>query len=326
MADTTPQAPPGARPWWSVLLGACWIGASAWVWATSAGVLLAGHPAYAVLVTLAGIVGLLVVVRALRGARRGGRGDAGRDAPRRPWLRVLGRVAAAVVTLVVVGSLLWLRPFPASQTALDAMDGSPEVRVTSSATRITLTPTAAAPRSGLVFQPGARVDPRAYVPLLARVSAAGVLVVVVKQPLAIGFTAIGAPGDVIDDHPEVEEWSVGGHSLGGVAASAYVEDHPGEVGGLLLWASYPLGSLADRTDLAVASVSGTNDGLATPADIEASRADLPASTTFVAVEGATHAFFGDYGEQPGDGTPTISRGDAQEQIAQASIALVAPGP
>ena len=143
------------------------------------------------------------------------------------------------MTLVVVGSVLWLRPFPASPTALDAMDGSPEVRVTSSATRITLTPTAAAPRTGLVFQPGARVDPRAYVPLLTRVSAAGVLVVVVKQPLSIGFTAIGAPGDVIDDHPEVEEWSTGGHSLGGVVASAYAEDHPDEVAGLLLWASYP---------------------------------------------------------------------------------------
>ncbi|KRF00123.1 hypothetical protein ASG88_12090 [Nocardioides sp. Soil777] len=321
MTDTTPQVAPGARPWWPVLVGACWIGASAWIWATRAGVLLAGHPAYAVLTTLVGIIGLLVVVRALRGRR-----DGRRDGPRRPWLRALGRVAAAVVTLVVVGSLLWLRPFPASPTALDAMDGSPEVRVTSSATRITLTPTAGAPRTGLVLQPGARVDPRAYVPLLTRVSAAGVLVVVVKQPLAIGFTAIGAPGDVIDDHPEVEEWSVGGHSLGGVVASVYAEDHPDEVGGLLLWASYPLDSLADRTDLAVASVSGTNDGLATPADIEASRADLPASATFVAVEGATHAFFGDYGDQPGDGTPTISRADAQEQIAEASIALVATGP
>ncbi|WP_107765325.1 alpha/beta hydrolase [Nocardioides terrigena] len=326
MTDTTPEAAPGARQWWPVLLGACWIGASAWVWATRAGVLLAGHPAYAVLTTLVGIVGLLVVVRALRAGRRGGRRAGGRGGPRRPWLRALGRVAAAALTLVVVGSLLWLRPFPASPTALDAMDGTPDVRVTSSATRITLTPTAATPRTGLVFQPGARVDPRAYVPLLSRVSAAGVLVVVVKQPLAVGFTAIGAPGDVIDDHPEVEEWSVGGHSLGGVVASVYADDHPDEVGGLLLWASYPLDSMAGRTDLAVASVSGTNDGLATPADIEASRADLPASTTFVAVEGAIHAFFGDYGEQPGDGTPTISRADAQEQIAEASIALVSPGP
>ena len=84
-------------------------------------------------------------------------------------------------------------------------------------------------------------------------------------------------------------------------------------------ASYPLGSLAGRDDLRVTSVSGTRDGLATPADIEASRADLPASATFVAVVGAVHAFFGDYGTEPGDGSPTVSRREAQEQIADASI-------
>jgi hypothetical protein len=36
-----------------------------------------------------------------------------------------------------------------------------------------------------------------------------------------------------------------------------------------------------------------------------------------------HAFFGDYGDQPGDGTPTISRADAQAQIQQATIELLA---
>ena len=41
------------------------------------------------------------------------------------------------------------------------------------------------------------------------------------------------------------------------------------------------------------------------------------------VEGGIHAFFGDYGEQPGDGTPGISREDAQTQIQKATIALMA---
>ena len=319
MTDPTPtttRRTRPARPWWPLLVGALWLAVASWIWITRAGVLVAGHPAYAVLVTLAGVVGLLLVVRGLRQW----------DRPRRsrhPWLAALGRVGGLVATLVVLGALQWLRPFPASSTALDAMDGTSQVRVASTATRITLTPTGATPRTGLVFQPGARVDPRAYVPLLTRVSASGVLVVVVKQPLGIGFTATGAPGDIIEDHPDIESWTVGGHSLGGVAASSYVEDHADEVDALLLWASYPLGSLAGRSDLLVASVSGTRDGLATPADIEASRADLPAATTFVAVEGAVHAFFGDYGAQPGDGVPTVTRQDAQEQIADASIALVA---
>jgi hypothetical protein len=32
-----------------------------------------------------------------------------------------------------------------------------------------------------------------------------------------------------------------------------------------------------------------------------------------------HAFFGDYGEQPGDGEPGISREEAQQQIVTESL-------
>jgi len=72
----------------------------------------------------------------------------------------------------------------------------------------------------------------------------------------------------------------------------------------------------------VLSVSASNDGLATPADIEASKADLPADARFVEVEGAVHAFFGDYGPQPGDGTPTISHDQARQEISAATLELV----
>ena len=61
----------------------------------------------------------------------------------------------------------------------------------------------------------------------------------------------------------------------------------------------------------------------TPADIEASRANLPPHTTFVVIGGAVHSSFGDYGDQPGDGTPTIDRAAAQREISNASLALLA---
>lgn len=117
--------------------------------------------------------------------------------------------------------------------------------------------------------------------------------------------------------------AVGGHSLGGVAASSYAGRDRERVGALLLWASYPLDSLAARTDLLVTSVSGTQDGLATPQDIAASRATLPVAATYVPVEGGVHAFLGDYGVQPGDGAPSTDRGSAQRQIVEASAALLA---
>ena len=63
-------------------------------------------------------------------------------------------------------------------------------------------------------------------------------------------------------------------------------------------------------------------GLSTPAKIGASRADLPASSSFTEIEGAVHAQFGSYGVQPGDGTPTISNDDARSQISAASVAYL----
>lgn len=324
----------GSVSWWRLGLGLIWLGVAGWSWATRTDVLVAGHPAQALALTLAGVVGLVLLASAWRdpGARgEGMRQDRTSALPRRRTRRLLRyavRTLGLVVSVVVLGSLVYLRPFPASEEAASLTEGTAAVEVSDRWTRITLTPTEGAPTSGLVFQPGARVDPRAYLPLLTDVAAQGHLVVIVKQPFGLGFTAVGAPAGVIEDHPGVAAWAVGGHSLGGVAAAGYAgsADGPGQVAGLLLWASYPLESLADRSDLAVTSVSGSADGLATPDDIAASRPDLPPTTTFVEVEGAVHAFFGDYGVQPGDGTPGIGRGAAQEQIAAPSIALLASLP
>ena len=49
---------------------------------------------------------------------------------------------------------------------------------------------------------------------------------------------------------------------------------------------------------------------------------MPAATRYVVVEGATHAFFGDYGIQPGDGQPSIEREATRAQIVAASLVLL----
>jgi hypothetical protein len=41
------------------------------------------------------------------------------------------------------------------------------------------------------------------------------------------------------------------------------------------------------------------------------------------IDGAVHAFFGDYGSQPGDGEPTISHDEARTQISNATVGFVA---
>jgi dienelactone hydrolase len=122
----------------------------------------------------------------------------------------------------------------------------------------------------------------------------------------------------MDRHPEVASWAVGGHSLGGVSASSFAASNH-DVAGLLLFASYPAETLTDAQGLSVLSISGSNDGLSTPDKIAASRSLLPPTTTYATVVGGVHAFFGDYGEQPGDGEPGISRNEAQQQIVAESL-------
>jgi dienelactone hydrolase len=120
---------------------------------------------------------------------------------------------------------------------------------------------------------------------------------------------------------------VAGHSLGGTTAAAFADAND-RVDGLVLFAGYPA-SRMERTDLKVVSVFGSADGVVGPADIEQSKADLPAGTTYVEVPGASHSWFGDYGEQAGDNPGQGDRAASQAAMAEAArtllVSLAPPG-
>ncbi|GAY10075.1 alpha/beta hydrolase [Pseudonocardia sp. N23] len=280
------------------------VGVAAWVAVSRWTTVAAGNPAYTWLLVALAVAGVTMLAWSTRARRRRDRGG---------WNRAARTVPAIVLVLAAVAAG-WLRPFPA--TAADAATGPDVADLTST---IELRPPGQATGSGFVFYPGARVDPRAYVGILRPLAAAGHLVVIVKPPLGLALLQPSQAAAVVSAHPEIGRWVVGGHSMGGVAAADYAAAPGSRAAGLVLWASYPSGSLAGRTGLAVTSVSGTADGLTTPADVDESKASLPPSTRFVAVPGAVHADFGDYGPQPGDGAPGIDHADAQERIRAATL-------
>lgn len=274
---------------------------------------LGGHPALPALLGAAVVLGLFWMFRLMKRITH----------PRRTVSRwqVARGLAGRIVVLGLVAGLAWLNPFAyqPGATAGQAMGttGTARTTTTEDATTITLAPQSTA-RAGLVFYPGARVDARAYQDILGPVANAGYLVVILKVPLGISLLNTGQAHEAMDRHPGVTSWAVGGHSLGGVSASAFAKSNP-DVSGLLLFASYPADNMADSGELSALSVSGTNDGLTTPDKIAASKPVLPATTVYATVEGGVHAFFGDYGEQPGDGEPGISREQAQQQIVAESV-------
>lgn len=303
--------------WTTAALGASGVAVVAWACLTQWGGVVHGHPAYAVLLVVTLLASVATAVLGLRGARRG---------PRRARGTVLG-VAVVVLGAGWLALTAWLRPHTAVEPALTAMSSDAAVTVTETATRIVMAPSGEADGTGVFFQPGALVDARAYAAVLRPLAGAGHTVVIPKQPLGIAFLAVGAFDDARAGFPGVMGWVVGGHSLGGTVAAteadAADQDATDPAVGLLLYASYPAGDLSGSLTVPVMSISGSQDGLATPAKIEASRSDLPADATFVQVEGASHAQFGSYGLQAGDGTPTISADDARAQISAASLQLLA---
>ncbi|GAA3214645.1 alpha/beta hydrolase [Oerskovia jenensis] len=298
------------------LLGVVLVVAPVWVVATTGDAVRHQHWALtAVLVAsaVAGVLLLLVtVVQARRPARRPERSRS------RRVLRGISLGAGLTVLVALAAAVVWLRPFPATTPALAALESDDSVEVLDEAGWIAFVPRDGEATTGLVYSPGARVDVRATAAVLRPLAEAGYLVVALKEPLGIAFTSPNQSASAMAAFDEVDTWAVGGHSLGGVVAASFAAAHDDEVDGLLLHASYPAADMS-AADVEVTSVWGSRDGLTTPDKIEASRADLPVTAELVEIPGAVHAFFADYGAQPGDGEPTTSRAEAQAQIVEASI-------
>ncbi|MFF2372586.1 alpha/beta hydrolase [Agromyces sp. NPDC058110] len=237
---------------------------------------------------------------------------------RRRVLPVLVAVVS-VLALLVVGFLVWANTVMQGErpAALEAWTDD-RVAIESFDDSVVMTPVDGASDRGLVFIPGAKVDPYAYLAKLVDAAAeTGTTVVITKPTLNLAFFDT-RPLDTFTRHaPDVDEWYVGGHSLGGVKACMMAADGE-DVAGLVFFGSYCSNDVSD-TDLAVLSISGSDDGLSTPDKIEGAAHLLPSDAAFVEIEGANHASFGDYGVQPGDGVATASDAEVREAIADALV-------
>jgi pimeloyl-ACP methyl ester carboxylesterase len=75
----------------------------------------------------------------------------------------------------------------------------------------------------------------------------------------------GAASEVIAAYPEIDNWVIGGHSLGGSMAASFASQNLDTINGLVFWASYSAGSNDISTSpLEVISIYSTNDGVAPP--------------------------------------------------------------
>ena len=226
-------------------------------------------------------------------------------------------VIALVLVLAVIAFVFYASMVMAGDrgAAIEAWE-NPAVSISSTDHSIVMAPSGEASGAGLVFIPGAKVDPFAYLYKLSGiVESSGVTVVITKPTLNLAFFDQRPLALFQDDAPDVTRWFVGGHSLGGVRA-CQLAGAPGdgaEVAGLVLFGSYCANDLSS-TGLEVLSIGGSEDALSTPEKIGAASSLLPDDTRFKQVEGLNHAGFGDYGTQPGDGVSTLGNDDERDAI------------
>src|SRR5262245_3793527 len=181
---------------------------------------------------------------------------------------------------------------------------------------ITIRPSTGSSGIGLLFYPGARVAPEAYVHKLAAIAAAARVQIVIGRPtLNLAVLSMNQADAMRAAAPGVSRWYVGGHSLGGAAACFYASRHGDALEGVVIFGTY-CGSDLSGSSLRVLIVGGGQDGLFPPEKIAAALGELPADARVMTVAGMNHAQFGNYGVQAGDHPATIGDGDAREALTR----------
>jgi dienelactone hydrolase len=170
---------------------------------------------------------------------------------------------------------------------------------------------------GLIFYPGGKVEATAYAPLLAQLSQRGITTVLMEMPFHLAVFDIDAADQVYDQFPEIKSWYIGGHSLGGAMASSYANANSEYLDGLILLGAYPVG----QTQLPILALYGSEDQVMDRSKLDEAES-VNKALNRIELAGGNHANFGNYGEQAGDGTATISREEQQRLTVEEVLLFV----
>lgn len=174
--------------------------------------------------------------------------------------------------------------------------------------------------SAIIFYPGAKVEYTAYLPLFYELAVQGVDCFLMKMPGNLAILGMNKAENIMENY-DYESWYLAGHSLGGAMAASYASENLTEVEGIVLLAAYPTASL-QSDDFSVLSLYGSEDMVLNREKLTEGRMHMPVNYEEIKIEGGNHAWFGNYGEQEGDGQALITREEQQAQTIEAILELV----
>jgi hypothetical protein len=160
--------------------------------------------------------------------------------------------------------------------------------------------------NNIVFIPGGKVMPEAYLYLATELANQGMKVTIIKP---IANLAILQPNLGSKYLEEGKTNIVMGHSLGGVVSSMVVSKHP-DINYLVLLGSYNLGEIESTETLIISAEFDIQMDWDTYDENTKSINNL----TEVMIEGGNHAYFGYYGNQRGDGEAEMSNKEQQDLV------------
>jgi dienelactone hydrolase len=237
------------------------------------------------------------------------------------------RLVILIPVIIILSSLIygvyWITDYyKPSEEAITVFNDITSVDITKD-DFITIEPKSTSPSTGLIFYPGGKVAPEAYMPLAAKIANNGYKVVIVPMPLNLAVLKVDKANEVIHRFPDIKNWAIGGHSLGGIMAASFAHDNLNKIKGLIMIAAYPQAKdKLDTSNIKVLSIYGTLDGCADLSKIINSATLLPKDAEFKAIEGGNHAQFGSYGFQKGDNKASITDLEQQALTVQYTVSLL----
>ncbi|MEG0091483.1 MAG: alpha/beta fold hydrolase, partial [Oscillospiraceae bacterium] len=165
--------------------------------------------------------------------------------------------------------------------------------------------------TGIIFYPGAKVEAIAYLPILEKLRNEGYTCALVEMPLNMAIFDANAADEVFEQVPNIKNWYIAGHSMGGAMSSSYASENPDKVNGLILLGAYLYGNYPEEKTLTV--YGSFNDNL---------EPHINYTKNIIKIEGGNHAQFGNYGKQNGDPDATITAEEQQNITIDAIVRFI----
>lgn len=172
--------------------------------------------------------------------------------------------------------------------------------------------------NAIIFYPGAKVDEKAYAPVLSKLASEGIDCFLVSMPFHMAIFDVDKAQTIVSQY-DYKKWYIAGHSMGGAMAAQLVSQLKDRqsFAGLIFFAAYTAKDISD-THIPVLSLYGDNDGVLNMDKVEAGRKLVDSDRySEVVIKGGNHAGFASYGRQKGDNEASITKEEQWNQTVSA---------